>query len=67
MRLALFNVRFSPNLGDGILSLCLEGELLKCGKNIAVECHDLAGGVVSTATPEEESLRWRFSIIFQCA
>jgi polysaccharide pyruvyl transferase WcaK-like protein len=45
VRIAVFNVRYSPNLGDGILSICLEGELRASGKNIDVHGYDLAGRV----------------------
>jgi len=42
MKLAIFNVKFSPNLGDGLLTECLEGELRATGKVEAVSI-DLAG------------------------
>lgn len=45
MRIAIFNVRYSPNLGDGILSACLEGELRASGEDIDVQAYDLAGRV----------------------
>ena len=43
MRIVVFNVKFSPNLGDGLLSECLEGELRACGNNISVVSVDIAG------------------------
>jgi polysaccharide pyruvyl transferase WcaK-like protein len=43
MRVAIFNVRFSPNLGDGLLAECLEKQLAKNIENLNVESIDLAG------------------------
>lgn len=43
MRIVVFNVKFSPNLGDGLLSECLEGELRRCGHDVAVTTVDIAG------------------------
>ena len=43
MRIGIFNVRYSPNLGDGILSLCLEGELRRLAPDAQIETHDIAG------------------------
>ncbi len=45
MKIAVFNVRYSPNLGDGILFMCLEGELRASGEDIHVHGYDLAGRV----------------------
>ena len=42
LRLRLFNVKYSPNLGDGLLSECLEGALRDCGASEASSI-DLAG------------------------
>ena len=43
VRIGLFNVKFSPNLGDGLLSECLEAELASCLPGAAIESFDLAG------------------------
>jgi len=46
-RIALLNVKYSPNLGDGLLSECLEAELARTFRSIAPETEvfsiDLAG------------------------
>jgi polysaccharide pyruvyl transferase WcaK-like protein len=42
-RPAIFNVRFSPNLGDGIIAECLEGELCRADPYLAPLAIDLAG------------------------
>ncbi|MFM9937212.1 MAG: polysaccharide pyruvyl transferase family protein [Novosphingobium sp.] len=46
-RIALLNVKYSPNLGDGLLSECLEAELARTFQSIAPETQvfsiDLAG------------------------
>jgi len=34
-RIALLNVKYSPNLGDGLLSECLEAELARTFQSIA--------------------------------
>lgn len=38
----IFNVRFSPNLGDGLLAECLESALIACGADPSSGCVDLA-------------------------
>lgn len=43
MKVALLNVKFSPNLGDGLLSECLEGALEDSGHQITARSIDLAG------------------------
>lgn len=43
MKIALLNVKFSPNLGDGLLSECLEGALESSGHQMTVRSIDLAG------------------------
>ncbi|WP_295808379.1 polysaccharide pyruvyl transferase family protein [uncultured Nitratireductor sp.] len=43
MRIVVFNVRFSPNLGDGILAECLERQLGTALPGAQVETVDLAG------------------------
>jgi polysaccharide pyruvyl transferase WcaK-like protein len=42
-RVALINVKYSPNLGDGLLSECLEAELASVLPSIAIRVIDLAG------------------------
>ncbi len=43
LRIAIFNVKYSPNLGDGLLSECLEAELRKQLAGAQIETIDLAG------------------------
>lgn len=43
LRVGLFNVKYSPNLGDGLLSECLEAELVRTVPGLTVEAFDLAG------------------------
>ncbi len=43
LRIGLFNVKFSPNLGDGLLSECLEAELATRLRGVTIESLDLAG------------------------
>jgi polysaccharide pyruvyl transferase WcaK-like protein len=43
VRVGLFNVKFSPNLGDGLLSECLEAELRIALPAVSVDTFDLAG------------------------
>ncbi|WP_244110654.1 polysaccharide pyruvyl transferase family protein [Burkholderia cenocepacia] len=42
-RVALVNVKYSPNLGDGMLSECLEAELATALPGIEIRVIDLAG------------------------
>ncbi|EQB19195.1 polysaccharide pyruvyl transferase family protein [Novosphingobium lindaniclasticum] len=42
-RIRIFNVKYSPNLGDGLLSECLEQALIDCGAHIDTWSVDLAG------------------------
>lgn len=42
-RVRLFNVKYSPNLGDGLLSECLERALIECGAAADTWSVDLAG------------------------
>lgn len=42
-RVVLFNVKYSPNLGDGLLSECLERELMRSLPDCEVVSVDLAG------------------------
>ncbi|WP_426237942.1 polysaccharide pyruvyl transferase family protein [Pararhizobium sp. DWP1-1-3] len=43
LRIRLFNVKFSPNLGDGLLSECLEKALIALGASEDTWSIDLAG------------------------
>ncbi|WP_285017307.1 polysaccharide pyruvyl transferase family protein [Novosphingobium sp. fls2-241-R2A-195] len=43
VRVAILNVKYSPNLGDGIIAECLEGELRRAGPRIEPASIDLAG------------------------
>jgi polysaccharide pyruvyl transferase WcaK-like protein len=43
MKIAIFNVKYSPNLGDGLLSECLERELTAAAPVLTVNSVDLAG------------------------
>ncbi|MCT2398705.1 polysaccharide pyruvyl transferase family protein [Novosphingobium mangrovi (ex Huang et al. 2023)] len=42
-RVRIFNVKYSPNLGDGLLSECLEQALIECGTAPGTGSVDLAG------------------------
>lgn len=42
-RVAILNVKYSPNLGDGIIAECLEGELRRAGLHLEPASIDLAG------------------------
>ncbi|TCU32469.1 polysaccharide pyruvyl transferase family protein [Rhizobium azibense] len=42
-KIVVFNVKYSENLGDGILALCIEHGLAQTGGGIEVETVDLAG------------------------
>ena len=42
-KIVLLNVKYSPNLGDGIIAECLEAEILKCLPGAVVMSMDLAG------------------------
>ncbi|MGB3388155.1 MAG: polysaccharide pyruvyl transferase family protein [Pseudaminobacter sp.] len=43
MRILIFNVKFSENLGDGVLAMCLERALMRARPDIEVETVDIAG------------------------
>lgn len=43
MKILVFNVKYSENLGDGLLALCLEKALTEVGEDVKVETIDLAG------------------------
>lgn len=49
MKVALLNVKYSANLGDGLLSECLEGALAAAGPDITVVSIDLAGRTAFTS------------------
>lgn len=43
MNIAIFNVKYSPNLGDGIIALCLESALMRRLPAASIRSIDLAG------------------------
>ncbi|WP_457580747.1 hypothetical protein [Ensifer canadensis] len=43
MKVIIFNVKYSENLGDGILAQCLETALARGTKGLEVKTIDLAG------------------------
>ena len=43
MRVVTFNVKYSPNLGDGVIAECLEAELARRLTCININAFDLAG------------------------
>lgn len=55
----LFNVKFSPNLGDGLLSECLEAELIACGASPDTFSIDLAARTSYTSAASARSLKLR--------
>ncbi len=55
----IFNVKFSPNLGDGLLSECLEQALIACGAHEDSWSIDLAGRTHYSDGSEQRSLKLR--------
>jgi polysaccharide pyruvyl transferase WcaK-like protein len=43
MKVVTFNVKYSPNLGDGVIAECLEAELGRRLSDVSIEALDLAG------------------------
>jgi len=43
MKVVTFNVKYSPNLGDGVIAECLEAELWRRLPDVSIEALDLAG------------------------
>jgi polysaccharide pyruvyl transferase WcaK-like protein len=43
MKVVVFNVKYSENLGDGILAMCIEKGLMRGAETLEVETVDLAG------------------------
>jgi polysaccharide pyruvyl transferase WcaK-like protein len=43
MKVVTFNVKYSPNLGDGVIAECLEAELERRLPDVSIEALDLAG------------------------
>ncbi len=43
MKIVVFNVKYSENLGDGLLAQCIEAGLIRGAGHIEVETIDLAG------------------------
>ena len=55
----LFNVKYSPNLGDGLLSECLEAALIECGADAATHSVDLAARTGYSTGAQGRSLKLR--------
>jgi len=55
----LFNVKYSPNLGDGLLSECLEAALIDCGADKGTCSIDLAARTGYATGSENRSLKLR--------
>lgn len=58
-KLRLFNVKYSPNLGDGMLSECLEQALINCGADADTHSIDLAGRTEYSEGSENRSAKLR--------
>ena len=64
MKLALFNCKFSENLGDGLIAEALEAALRRQLPEVRIECCDLAGRSTygHTTTPNrsraQDSAAW---------
>jgi polysaccharide pyruvyl transferase WcaK-like protein len=56
-RIRIFNVKFSPNLGDGLLSECLEHALIECGADRDTRSIDLAGRTAYTVGSPARALQ----------
>lgn len=56
MKIALFNVKYSPNLGDGVIAECLEHELAR-RTGALVYSIDLAGRTAWTPPPRQGRTR----------
>jgi polysaccharide pyruvyl transferase WcaK-like protein len=55
----LFNVKYSPNLGDGLLSECLEAALIDCGADADTRSIDLAARRSYSTGGQDRSLKLR--------
>jgi polysaccharide pyruvyl transferase WcaK-like protein len=55
----LFNVKYSPNLGDGLLSECLEAALIDCGADADSWSIDLAARTGYSTGSENRSMKLR--------
>ena len=58
-RVRIFNVKYSPNLGDGLLSECLERALIDCGASPDTWSVDLAGRTSYAAGTQARSMQLR--------
>lgn len=58
-RVRIFNVKYSPNLGDGLLSECLEQALIDGGASPDTWSVDLAGRTSYTAGAQARSMQLR--------
>lgn len=59
VRVRVFNVKYSPNLGDGLLSECLEQALIDCGAAPDTWSVDLAGRTTFGAGSANRSAQMR--------
>jgi polysaccharide pyruvyl transferase WcaK-like protein len=59
LRVAVLNVKYSPNLGDGLLAECLERELVRHQPSIQVVAVDLAGRTAYGAHGRNRALALR--------
>lgn len=59
MRVAVLNVKYSPNLGDGLLAECLERELVRHQPSIRTVSIDLAGRTAYGAHGRNRALALR--------
>ncbi|MEJ2410721.1 MAG: polysaccharide pyruvyl transferase family protein [Novosphingobium sp.] len=58
-RTRVFNVKYSPNLGDGLLSECLEQALIDCGTAPDTRSVDLAGRTAFGPGSQGRSIQMR--------
>ena len=58
-RARIFNVKYSPNLGDGLLSECLEQALIESGAAADTWSVDLAGRTGYASGPEGRAMQMR--------
>lgn len=58
-RVRIFNVKYSPNLGDGLLSECLEAALIAAGADPSTTSIDLAARTHYDTASDSRSLKLR--------
>ena len=59
MKVAILNVKYSPNLGDGLLAECLERELVRHQPAMEIVAIDLAGRTAYGAHGRHRALALR--------